>query len=157
MTLKRPDELWQEYCDVAPGIREGYGVASALSYVVGEKLMMFAQTSEANDGFRAPLPAFCNQIRNLFTQLEVERYFESAERESRIETDLFAGANADEIEDLRARRRVKARSRAPLLGEGHVAADGVLVQPPARPSWIIPILSTIVSKMGNDGSKRADR
>jgi hypothetical protein len=100
MTLKRPDQLWQEYCDVAPGIRERYGVASALSYVVGEKLMMFAQTAETNDEFRAQLPAFCNRIRSLFTELEIERYFESAERESRIEPDLLAGANADEIEDL---------------------------------------------------------
>ena len=101
MTLKGPAELWQEYCDLAPGIRERYGVASALSYVVGEKLMMFAQTAETNDEFRAELPAFCNKIRSLCTQLEIERHFESAERESRIETDLFAGANADEIEDLR--------------------------------------------------------
>jgi len=86
---------------VAPGIRERYGVASALRYVVGEKLMMFAQTAETDDGFRAQLPAFCTKIRSLFTPLEIERHFESAERESRIETDLFAGANADEIEDLR--------------------------------------------------------
>jgi hypothetical protein len=52
MTLKRPAELWQEYCDVAPGIRERYGVASALRYVVGEKLMMFAQTAETDEGAR---------------------------------------------------------------------------------------------------------
>ena len=101
MTLKRPDELWQEYCDVAPGIRERYGVASALSYVVGEKLMMFAQTAETNAEFRAELPAFCNKIRSLFIEPEIERHFELAERESRIEPDLFAGATADELEDLR--------------------------------------------------------
>ena len=51
MTIKRPDELWQEYCDVAPGIRERYGVASALSYVAARsRASLLGEGDAAADG-----------------------------------------------------------------------------------------------------------
>src|SRR6202142_3746161 len=101
MSLKTPRELWQDYCHVARDVRERYGLSAAISYVVGEKLMTFAQTAEADEGFRAELPAFCAKIRRLFTTVEIEAYFEAAERHSRVESDLFKGASAEETADLR--------------------------------------------------------
>jgi hypothetical protein len=71
-------------------------------YVVGEKLMMFAQTAETDDRFRAELPTFCKKIRQLFRKEEIEEYFETAERHSLVEPDLFKGASAEEAEELRA-------------------------------------------------------
>jgi hypothetical protein len=101
MNLKTPREHWQDYCNVAPDIRERHGLSAALGYVVGEKLIMFAQTAETDDRFRVELPAFCNKIRRLFTKAEIERYFETAELNSRVESDLFKGATAEEAEELR--------------------------------------------------------
>ena len=101
MSLKTPRELWQDYCHVAPDVRERYGLSAAISYVVGEKLMTFAQTAEADEAFRAELPAFCAKIRKLFTTVEIEAYFAAAERNSRVESDLFKGASAEETADLR--------------------------------------------------------
>jgi hypothetical protein len=101
MNLKTPREHWQDYCKVAPDIRERHGLSSALGYVIGEKLMMFAQSAETDDGFRAELPAFCQKIRQLFTKAEIERHFETAELNSRVESDLFRGANAEETVELR--------------------------------------------------------
>jgi hypothetical protein len=63
--------------------------------------MMFAQTAETDEGFRAGLPSFCKKIRKLFTAAEIERYFETAELNSRVESDLFKGATAEEVADLR--------------------------------------------------------
>ncbi len=125
MPIKTPREHWQDYCKVAPEIRERHGLSSALGYVVGEKLMMFAQTAETHEGFRVELPAFCKKIRQLFSTAEIERYFETAELNSRVESDLFKGATPEEAEDLRdsvddARRDRERRSwvKAMLLQSG---------------------------------------
>ena len=96
-----PRELWQGYCDAAPGIRERFGLANALEYVVGEKLMTFSHMAESDEGFRAELPAFCERIRCLFTRTEIQGYFESAERESAIDADLLEEASEEEAEELR--------------------------------------------------------
>jgi hypothetical protein len=101
MNFKTPREHWQDYCNVAPDVRERYGLSAAITYVIGEKLMMFAQTAENDEGFRCELPAFCKKIRKLFTKAEIESYFETAERHSRVESDLFKGATAEETADLR--------------------------------------------------------
>lgn len=47
--MKSPREHWQDYCAVAPGIRAQFGVNAALDYIVGEKLMVFAQTAETDE------------------------------------------------------------------------------------------------------------
>jgi hypothetical protein len=101
MNLKTPREHWQDYCRVAPDIRERHGLSAALGYIVGEKLMMFAQTAESDEAFRAELPAFCKKIRQLFTRAEIERHFATAELNSRVESDLYQGANPEETEELR--------------------------------------------------------
>jgi hypothetical protein len=91
------------YCEAVPGIRERFGLANALEYVVGEKLMTFAQMAESDEGFRAQLPAFCEGIRCLFTRTEIQGYFESAEQESAIDADLLVEASEEEAEELRDR------------------------------------------------------
>jgi hypothetical protein len=125
MNLKTPREHWQDYCKVAPEIRERHGLAAAIEYVVGEKLMAFAQSAETDEVFRAELPAFCKKIRQLFTMAEIERFFETVEMNSRVESDLFKGATAEEAEELReiiedARRDRERRSwvKAMLMQSG---------------------------------------
>jgi hypothetical protein len=99
--MKSPREHWQDYCAVAPGIRSQFGVNAALDYMVGEKLMVFAQTAETDEAFRAELPAFCHSIRKLFTREEIAQHFESVESASLVEADLFVDASEDEKEQLR--------------------------------------------------------
>jgi hypothetical protein len=101
MTVKSPQEHWQDYCAVAPGLRSQFGLSAALDYVVGEKLMVFAQTAETDEGFRAELPAFCEGIRGLFTGEEIAQHFESVEDASHVGADLFVGASEEEMEQLR--------------------------------------------------------
>jgi hypothetical protein len=111
MPISTPRELWQGYCEAAPGIRERFGLANALEYVVGEKLMMFAQMAESDEGFRAELPAFCERIRCLFTRGEIQGHFESAEREPVIDADLLEEASEEEAEELRERLADERRDR----------------------------------------------
>jgi hypothetical protein len=125
MNFTTPRERWQDYCRVVPDIQARHGVSAALEYVVGEKLMMFAQTAETEEGFRVELPAFCQTIRELFTKDALEGYFEAAEKDSRVESDLFRGADAEEADELReiledAKRDRERRSwvKAMLLRSG---------------------------------------
>jgi hypothetical protein len=111
MPISTPRELWQGYCEAAPGIRERFGLANALEYVVGEKLMTFSQMAESDESFRAELPAFCERIRCLFTRTEIQGYFESAERESAIDADLLEDASEEEAEELRERLEDERRDR----------------------------------------------
>jgi len=111
MPISTPRELWQGYCEAVPGIRERFGLANALEYVVGEKLMTFSQMAESDESFRAELPPFCERIRCLFTRAEIQGYFESAERESVIDADLLEEASQEEAEELRDRLAEEQRDR----------------------------------------------
>jgi len=111
MAISTPRELWQGYCGAVPGIRERFGSANALEYLVGEKLMTFSQMAESDESFRAELPAFCERIRCLFTRTEIQGYFESAERESVIDADLLGEASEEEAEELRDRLAEEQRDR----------------------------------------------
>jgi hypothetical protein len=111
MPISTPRELWQGYCEAVPGIRERFGSANALEYLVGEKLMTFSRMAESEEGFRAELPAFCEGIRCLFTRAEIQGYFESVERESVIDADLLEEASEDEAEELRDRLEDERRDR----------------------------------------------
>jgi hypothetical protein len=111
MPISTPRNLWQGYCEAVPGIRERFGLANALEYVVGEKLMTFSHMAESDEGFRAELPAFCERIRCLFTRAEIQGYFESAEQESAIDADLLEDASEEEAEGLRERLADERRDR----------------------------------------------
>jgi hypothetical protein len=111
MPISTPRKLWQGYCEAIPGIRERFGLANALEYVVGEKLMTFSQMAETDEKFRAELPAFCERIRCLFTRAEIQGYFESAERESAIDVELLEEASEEEAEELRERLADERRER----------------------------------------------
>jgi hypothetical protein len=111
MVVTTPRELWMGYCEAVVGIRERFGLANAIEYVVGEKLMTFSQLAESDESFRAELPAFCERIRCLFTRTEIQGYFESAEQESAIEADLLEEASEEEAEELRDRLAEEQRDR----------------------------------------------
>ena len=51
-------KIWQEQCEVTRAIREHFGVEDALDYLVGEKLLNFAQAADLDANFAAELPRF---------------------------------------------------------------------------------------------------
>ena len=51
-------KIWQEQCAVTPTIRERFGVKNALDYLVGQKLVNFAEAAEDDPDFAAELPRF---------------------------------------------------------------------------------------------------
>ena len=55
---RRWHEVWREQCEAARSIRLESGIVSAFDYVVGEKLLTFAQAAEENPEFARALPQF---------------------------------------------------------------------------------------------------
>jgi hypothetical protein len=101
VTLRTPEAIWKDCCNASVDIRARYGLRAAIDYLIGDKLMMFAQTGETTPEFLAELPAFSKKIRKLFTVAEIEDHFERAEYAARVDPDIMKGATAEEIEQLR--------------------------------------------------------
>lgn len=79
-TQARPIEyhkIWLQQCEAAVGIRAGLGLQSALSYIVGEKLLNFIGASDRHAEFAAELPSFVSWLRQFFSIGELKAYLGS--------------------------------------------------------------------------------
>lgn len=101
MALRTPNQIWKDCCKATPEIRSRHGHRAAIEYLVGEKLIMFAQTGETTPEFLAELPAFSKKIRSMFTTAEIEEHFERANHLSRVDPDILNGATEEEAQELR--------------------------------------------------------
>ena len=122
-TERRWHEIWREQCEAAKSIRLNYGIESAFDYVVGEKLLNFAEAAEEHPEFAQALPQFVSRVRDMFTPEEIEEHLARIERQ-RLERAMDAMDVYDpELDDLaasdaEARRfeSVKELLTAPALG-----------------------------------------
>jgi hypothetical protein len=73
MTGRRFQDIWKEQCEAARGVREQHGVVSALDYLIGEKLMTYAETAVRRPEFARELPRFVAEIRSIFSVEEIRR------------------------------------------------------------------------------------
>ena len=120
---RRWHEIWREQCEAAKSIRLNWGIESAFDYVVGEKLLNFAEAAEEHPEFARALPQFVSELRRMFTPGEIEEHLARIERE-RLERAMDAMDVYDpELDNLaasdaEARRfeSVKELLTAPALG-----------------------------------------
>ena len=61
MTERRWHEIWLEQCEAAEAIRVRYGVEAAFDYMVGEKLLNFAEAAATHAEFAQALPQFVSR------------------------------------------------------------------------------------------------
>lgn len=59
-------KIWQEQCEATRAIRERFGVEDALDYLVGEKLLNFAEAADRDPDFAAELPCFQAAVWDIF-------------------------------------------------------------------------------------------
>ena len=122
-TERRWHEVWREQCEAAESIRLQYGIASAFDYVVGEKLLTFAEAAGEHPEFARALPQFVSEIRRMFTLEEIDKHLARVEN-ARLQRVMDAMDVYDpELDDLAASdaeaRRfefVKELLTAPALG-----------------------------------------
>ena len=122
-TRRRWHEVWKEQCEAAGSIRLQYGVASAFDYVVGEKLLNFAEAAEEHPEISRALPQFVSELRRMFTPEEIKEHLarvESARLQRAMEAmDVYDPALDDlAAADAEAQRFefVKELLTAPALG-----------------------------------------
>jgi hypothetical protein len=100
MELSHARIMWRSQCEVAPSIRERFGLEAALDYVISEKLLNFAQAAVSHPDFARELPMFVAEIRRLFTPDEISEHL--AVLLPRVEAEAKADAQTgeDEFEDF---------------------------------------------------------
>lgn len=116
MTTRRFQEIWKEQCEAARSVREQHGVVAALDYLIGEKLMIFAETAVSRPEFARELPRFVAEIRSTFGAEEIRIYLEHLERMQTLEDEEFPDQTTeDDILIETPEQRAAARERLSRL------------------------------------------
>ena len=68
------ERIWIEQCQAARRVKEHFGLAGALDYLIGEKLLTFAKVAEQRAEFMQELPDFLQEIRAVFSLEETSEY-----------------------------------------------------------------------------------
>ena len=74
-------EIWIAQCKAAEEIKVCYGLKAAFDYLIGEKLLNFAEAATRNPEFARELPRFVARVRDLFTAEEMRTHLSRIERE----------------------------------------------------------------------------
>ena len=109
--------IWKDQCEVAKELRQLHGLRSALEYIVGEKLLHFAEVAAQRPEFAKELPRFVTEVRTLFSKEELSDYLATIDPSAK---PLPAGIDPDWCDetdppDERAARTTRAHFIAELL------------------------------------------
>lgn len=67
-------KIWVQQCQATRRIKRHFGAASALDYLLGEKLVNFAAEAERPPEFARELPRFQAAVWNVFNPYELAGY-----------------------------------------------------------------------------------
>jgi hypothetical protein len=68
------ERIWIAQCEAARRVKNRFGLANALDYLIGEKLLNFTQVAERRAEFMQELPDFLQEIRAVFSLEETSEY-----------------------------------------------------------------------------------
>jgi hypothetical protein len=87
MNARKAHDIWMEQCEAALTIKARYGIAAAFDYLVGEKLMNFANAASGHPDFATELPRFVSAVRRMFTPAEIRMHLAQIETAQTEEDD----------------------------------------------------------------------
>ena len=73
----RFERIWVEQCRATRAIKRRFGAKSALDYLIGEKLITFADAARYEPAFAKELPRFLAAVWRLFNEYEIAGYVAS--------------------------------------------------------------------------------
>jgi len=118
MTGRRFQDISKDQCEAARGVREKHGVISALEYLIGDKLMTYAETAVGRPEFARELPRFVAEIRSIFSAEEIRLYLQHLERTAAQEEEALAADPAhDDFIVETPEQRTAGRARLAWLKE----------------------------------------
>ena len=84
------EKVWIEQRKATGAIRRRFGATGALDYLLGEKLIMFANAARDDPNFAKELPRFLAAIWRMFNQYEIAGYIASRKPATRGAFDSFS-------------------------------------------------------------------
>ncbi len=72
--------VWMKQCEAAQEIRTRWGPHKALGYLIGEKFVEYLREAQTRPEWRAQVPRFVAEIKQLFTPEEIRHYFQNVRR-----------------------------------------------------------------------------
>ena len=112
-------DIWKEQCAAARSVRAKHGMLSALDYLVGEKLLTYAETAVTRPDFARELPRFVAEVRGIFSGEEIRHYLDHLERMAAIEDEQAESEDDGELfgdsPDQRAAKRARLAQLKELL------------------------------------------
>ncbi len=79
----RFEKVWVEQCRATKAIKRRFGAKSALDYLIGEKLITFADVAKDHPPFARELPKFLAAIWRIFNEYEIAGYVISRKPKTR--------------------------------------------------------------------------
>ena len=87
MNSSKAHKIWIEQCEATHTIRARFGLKTAFDYIVGEKLINFADVALCHRDFAQELPRFISEVRRMFTPAEIGAQLTRIEREQNQEDE----------------------------------------------------------------------
>ena len=81
MNSSKAHKIWIEQCEAAHTIRARFGLKAAFDYLIGEKLINFADAASRHCDFAQGLRRFISEVRRIFTSEEIGTHLTPIERE----------------------------------------------------------------------------
>ena len=79
----RFERVWVEQCRATKAIKRRFGATSALDYLIGEKLISFADTFRDHPAFARELPKVLAAVWHTFNEYEIAGYVATQKPASR--------------------------------------------------------------------------
>jgi len=73
----RFEKIWAAQCRATKRIKRSFGAKSAIDYLIGEKLITFADAAEDDPEFAKELPRFLAAVWRMFNEYEIAGYVAS--------------------------------------------------------------------------------
>jgi hypothetical protein len=123
MNVRKAHNIWIEQCEAAQTIKARFGLTAAFDYLVGEKLMSFANAASRHPDFARELPRFVSAVRRMFARAAIGAQLAQIERSQNErnvdvleEDDLLREGPAAVAECVQQFMLVKELLTVPMLG-----------------------------------------
>jgi hypothetical protein len=107
----QPCKIWIEQCEAARVVEDEFGTQQALKYLIEEKFINYLDASETDTEFRAEIPAFVAEIKQLFERWQLSEFLETARGTEPFDLRIYS-EQGDDPEDIELERKAELRSSA---------------------------------------------
>ena len=108
MAQLQAHQIWIEQCEAVQTIKARFGLKAAFDYIVGEKLLNFAEASSHDPNFARELPRFVSEVRRIFAPDEIEEQLAHIQR-AQNEGDANASEEDDPLRESPAEAAERVR------------------------------------------------